>query len=439
MASLEGGIEDDDSRAQWVEDMDVDTPAPGELTPRPQTSERLAARKDSALKSIIMGGYERSYVLSEEGIDVMKNTFEGIEDLDLSLSFGSMSIGGASTPGVTSRRRSSLGTISTPGSITPSKAILMDKETKLNMIAPDSSSLFSTDIERETVVNEFSFNRGGKDLMPVDIAPDTKHSQLESGSTFLAIAPKSISRWDMRIKGGIAQDLSSPVALSYDSGRDYKTNTNFTCVATSGDGYRVVGSKDGIIRLYNDKLEQTAKTNIPSLGAPIESVDVTYDGKWVVATTKSFLIVIKTFYKDGGKELCGFTSRLGRKAPAPRLLRLKPQDVMLTKGAPLTGGKFTWVTESGHHERHIIASCGNYTVRWNFRTVKLAEPELITNGLTTITNYKLIDSTEQVVDTTFMHEKYSRGHDPSMVVLTKSRLFNLGERTEEEVRRLDYN
>jgi type VI protein secretion system component Hcp len=43
------------------------------------------------------------------------------------------------------------------------------------------------------------------------------------------------------------------------------------------------------------------------------------------------------------------------------------EDVKLTKGAPLQKGKFTWVTEKGRQERYIIATCGNYTVTWNFR------------------------------------------------------------------------
>ena len=36
-------------------------------------------------------------------------------------------------------------------------------------------------------------------------------------------------------------------------GKDYARGTNFTCMATSGDGFVVVGSSDGRIRLYNSK------------------------------------------------------------------------------------------------------------------------------------------------------------------------------------------
>ena len=59
----------------------------------------------------------------------------------------------------------------------------------------------------------------------------------------------------------------------------------------------VVGSQDGQIRLYTGKQFTRANTAVPGLGAPITSVDVTYDGKWILATTKSYLMVVKTIYK----------------------------------------------------------------------------------------------------------------------------------------------
>lgn len=168
----------------------------------------------------------------------------------------------------------------------------------------------------------------------------------------------------------------------------------------AGDGYVVVGSDDGKVRLYSERTLTQAKTAIPGLGLPITNVDVTYDGewvewlgwqagrrgalpllqlkgaswmltapcvparspchlschpftpktsllragKWVLATTKSYLMVMKTTYRDpkSGKEQCGFVSRMGANAPAPRLLRLKTEDVRLTvrpKGRPVGDGK----------------------------------------------------------------------------------------------------
>ena len=43
-------------------------------------------------------------------------------------------------------------------------------------------------------------------------------------------------------------------------------------------------------------------------------------------------------------------------------------DVQAKTGkAKLTKGKFTWITEAGRQERWIVASCGAYTVLFNFR------------------------------------------------------------------------
>ena len=59
--------------------------------------------------------------------------------------------------------------------------------------------------------------------------------------------------------------------------------------------------------------------------APAAPSPFCFAGKWVLATTKNYLMVLKTSYRDpkSGKELCGFTNRMGANAPAPRLLRLK--------------------------------------------------------------------------------------------------------------------
>ena len=49
--------------------------------------------------------------------------------------------------------------------------------------------------------------------------------------------------------------------------------------------------------MYGNKTLTRANTAIPGLGGPITAVDVTYDGKWVLATTKNYLMVVKATYK----------------------------------------------------------------------------------------------------------------------------------------------
>jgi hypothetical protein len=89
-----------------------------------------------------------------------------------------------------------------------------------------------------------------------------------------------------------------------------------------------------------------AKTAFPGLGSPITHVDVTYDGKWVLATTDTFLILISTSFKDkDGKWKIGFSGRTGGQVFAPRLLKLLPVDANRGgKQQKLHGGLFSWVS-----------------------------------------------------------------------------------------------
>lgn len=415
--------ESEDSRQQWVEDMDEDKPAAAELrTPR---RERQVGRSDQ-IHGVVMGGGDRSFVLREGEIDVLRNVQGGVEDMGLTFKVTPppRGMGGSTTP-----------------TFTPGKALLMGNETKMNMISPlASTSLFHADIETGKVVSEWSFQKDGVDVPIKDIVTDTKSAQMEDRSTFLGLDANRLARWDLRDKRGAVQTgaEASPV-VAYVGGKDYARGTRFSCMATSGDGFVVVGSEDGRIRLYSEKTLTQAKTSIPGLGLPVTNVDVTYDGKWVLATTRSYLMVVKTAYKDkgSGKELCGFTSRMGGSAPTPRLLRLKAEDVALTGGAPLEKGHFTWVTDQGRQERWIVASCGNFTVLWNFRSVKVARPEVVSyGGLTTVTAYHLIPKSEHVVDSVFMHDRFNRtptgGEENSMVVVTNHRVYTLADGAEDE-------
>ena len=84
-------------------------------------------------------------------------------------------------------------------------------------------------------------------------------------------------------------------------------------------GNLAIGSKDGAIRLYK-QVGQSAKTLLPGLGQPILYVDVSLDGKWVLATTKTYLCVLPTFIQ--GEEKGGFEKSIGKNKPAPTKLQL---------------------------------------------------------------------------------------------------------------------
>lgn len=91
-------------------------------------------------------------------------------------------------------------------------------------------------------------------------------------------------------------------------------------------------------------------------------------GNWCTAWA-ACSIELSVLQDKKERETNGFKSRMGQNAPRPRLLRLRLEDGAKTKNANLTKGHFTWITEQGRQERWIVASCGNYTVLWNFRFV----------------------------------------------------------------------
>jgi hypothetical protein len=185
------------------------------------------------------------------------------------------------------------------------------------------------DLEAGRVVREWACTMNGADVPMADISTDSKDAQLDHRSTFLGLDSNRLCRWDQRTAEGVVEELS----LTYKAGKDYARGTNFTCMATSGDGYVAVGAQNGRIRLFGSKQSmesyefKQAATSVPGLGLAITAIDVTYDSRYVVATTDKYLIVLQTVFKDAkGADTNGFVSRMGSKTPPPKLLRLTPED-----------------------------------------------------------------------------------------------------------------
>lgn len=422
------GQESDHSREQWSASVDD----PDEVRNDQLQTPLKQGREKDAILGVRLGAGSRSYMVQDKRIGVLRNLHGGVQDTGLSFE----------TP-KGSRTASRLGTPGSQDKDSPAKMLLMHGERHLNMVTPDQgSALHQMDIETGQTVAEWGFQKDGVDVAMRDLINETKGAQLDDRDTFLGVGTNRLVRWDQRVKEGAVQDaMSSPSVVGYAGGKDYARNTNFSCMATSGDGHVVVGSEDGKVRLYSSNTLTTAKTSIPGLGAPVTSVDVSYDAEWVLASTDKYLMVVKTGFQDkSGKETNGFKARMGQAAPAPRLLRLKAEDQAKTGVASLKGGKFTWITEAGRQERWIVASCGAFTVLFNFRRVKLAQgAHQSYGGITTVQDYHLIPRQEDVVDSTFMHDNYSSPASGSgdggdaMVVFTKHRVWSMAdEDTDEE-------
>jgi hypothetical protein len=206
--------------------MEVD-PEPDTASPEDEESgeydEKQLEKAGTPVHGIVMGATDNSYIMRGGQFDVLKNRMGYVEDAGVSFA-------------VTPAKRG------TPA-FTPSKVLMTNGERHMNILTPDDrNKLFRANIEYQKVVGEFSFMKDGVEIPIDDITHENKQGQLEEGSTFLGLAANRLCRWDLRDPTGVVQQ--SP-CVEYQGGKDYARNTNFTCMATSGDGYVVVGSKDG--------------------------------------------------------------------------------------------------------------------------------------------------------------------------------------------------
>ncbi|KAL6494721.1 Protein cypro4 [Orobanche gracilis] len=368
------------------------------------------------IQSLALGALDNSFLVSDSGVQVVKNFSHGIHGKGVYVKLDDQKLG------------SSVGT-----SGTPKKALLMRGETNMMLMSPlkegkvQSPGLLQLDIETGKIVTNWKFEKDGADITMKDITSDSKGSQLDpSETTFLGLDDNRLCQWDMRDRKGMVQKIansSSPV-LHWTQGHQFSRGTNFQCFATAGDGSIVVGSLDGKIRLYSRTSMRQAKTAFPGLGSPITSVDVTYDGKWVLGTTDTYLILICTLFTDkDGKTKTGFSGRMGNKIPAPRLLKLTPVDAHLS-GADnkFHAGHFSWVTESGKQEKHLVATVGKFSVIWNFQQVKNSAHYCYQNqqGLKSCYCYKIVLKDESIIESRFMHDKFALDNSPEapLVVAT---------------------
>ncbi|KAK5843942.1 protein CYPRO4-like [Gossypium arboreum] len=386
--------------------------------------EEFEEAANGGVQSLALGALDNSFLVNDLGVQVYRNFNRGIHGKGICVKFdaGGSRIGGS------------------PSSSTPKKALLMRAETNMMLVSPENegkpnaTGLKQVDIETGKIVTEWKFEKDGADITMRDITNDTKGSQLDpSESTFLGLDDNRLCQWDMRDRKGMVQNIAtsdSPV-LHWTQGHQFSRGTNFQCFASTGDGSIVVGSLDGKIRLYSKTSMRQAKTAFPGLGSPITHVDVTYDGKWVLGTTDTYLVLICTLFTDkDGKPKTGFSGRMGNKIPAPRLLKLTPLDSHLAgNNNKFHGGHFSWVTENGKQERHLVATVGKFSVIWDFQQVKNSAHECYRNqqGLKSCYCYKIVLKDESIVESRFMHDNFAVSNSPEapLVVATPMKVSSI--------------
>lgn len=256
---------------------------------------------------------------------------------------------------------------------TATGTLLENGDVKLLLFGGKKAAVQQVDLSRGTVVQEFKPKN--LDIQTLSYA---NHTSAESGSVYTCLSRNVAFNIDTRMDPRscvVMEDGKNP--------SDYALNSlrkDFTCHATSRNGYLVIGDGTGSIRLYTGPpgarkpaggyFPKAAKTLLETK-TPVVDIDVTADGKYIVATTAQRLLFIETKYvADNDKETNGFQGRMGAHKPKPSVLEPTPKQIMQMGGASAVrfqGAKFDRFP--GTEELCVTASCGNYVLTWSLRNI----------------------------------------------------------------------
>ena len=103
---------------------------------------------------------------------------------------------------------------------------------------------------------------------------------------------------------------------------------------------------------------------------------------------------------------------------------------MQGRDTPLSKAVLSWVTDENSSERCIAASCGKYTILWDFHKIKHAQPGNILQGKLTLCDYyMLIQKNATIVSNAFMHANHAGNTFGSGAVLvaTKRSLYSYND------------
>ncbi|KFY82308.1 hypothetical protein V500_10636 [Pseudogymnoascus sp. VKM F-4518 (FW-2643)] len=244
----------------------------------------------------------------------------------------------------------------------PKKVMLHSEDTSMILQnETDPNSLYRMDLEYGKIVDEWKVH----DDIPVNtFAPENKFAQMTGQQTFLGLSKNALYRIDPRLAGSKLVD---------DSLKQYVSKNDFSAAATTEKGYIAVASNKGDIRMF-DRLGINAKTHIPALGEPIIGLDVSADGRWILATCRTYLLLVDALQKEGKNEgKLGFEKAFGKDSkPQPRRLGLTPNHVAQFQhetGAPLSFTPAKFNTGEGISETSIISATGPFIVTWNMKKV----------------------------------------------------------------------
>lgn len=247
-------------------------------------------------------------------------------------------------------------------SFVPQKLMLHTQDRAMVMQDPENlNSLYRMDIEYGKVVDEWEISENHKVKA---FAPSQKFSQGTDEQTFLGVSDKALFRIDPRLSG---------TKLVESQLKNYATKVDFSALATTEKGYVAVASNKGEIRLY-DRLGINAKTQLPAMGDAIIGIDVSSDGKWILATCKTYLLLIDATIKDGKNEgQVGFLKSFGKDSkPRPKRLQISPEHLahmQAQTGSPLSFTIAHFNTGLDKREQSIVTSSGPFVISWSLKKI----------------------------------------------------------------------
>ncbi|CAD6927144.1 unnamed protein product [Tilletia controversa] len=166
----------------------------------------------------------------------------------------------------------------------------------LPSLDPDNpNSLFKMDLEVGKVVEEWKVS---DDIQIRNAVPTSKFAQMTSEPTLIGHGRNSVFKIDPRLSG-----LKMVDSLY----KRYTTKQEFAAATTDEAGHLAVASDKGEIRLF-EAIGKNVKTALPSIRDPIRGIDVTADGRQMVVTYKTYLLLIDTLISEGRDETSIVTS-----------------------------------------------------------------------------------------------------------------------------------
>ncbi|KAF9988515.1 hypothetical protein BGZ65_001977, partial [Modicella reniformis] len=331
-----------------------------------EEEEQDGFKQDSAKNSLLAVGYkDRSFVVRGNKIGVFKHNER--EGLDFATTIKNV-------------------TDSKGKDINPSRVVLHEQDKSMVLMdSRDMDTAYKMDLEYGKVVEEWSMP-GTSGVL--NLVGDSKYSHLTDNKTMVGHSHNAMFRIDPRLSG-------SKIAQA--EFKQYARGNDFTCVTTTDNGSVAIAGSKGDIKLFN-VIGKNAKTALPGLGDPIIGIDATGNGRHVIATCKTYLMLIDVLNQENKK--LGFDASIpAKEKPKCIKLQLRPEHVAAMRQAvSFTPARFN--TGVNEEEKTIVTSTGPYVITWNFRRVKNGHYE-----------YQIKQYGDDVVDNNFKF-----GQDRSIIV-----------------------